>query len=91
MTEEDEEDSILEAENEVSSTTALLKAQQTEGAEGTSKDDCEGMSKEAKARMSTALICTSFLERLDDELTKALQLTDVHAEVSRLNALICTD
>lgn len=37
--------------------------------------------KDAKARMSTAMIWISFVGRLDDELTKALQLTDVHAEV----------
>ncbi|XP_055388755.1 uncharacterized protein LOC129617666 [Condylostylus longicornis] len=70
IAEEEEEESALEPETEGTSTAALLKVQQEGG---------DGEMKESKARMSTALICTSFLERLDDELTKALQLTDVHA------------
>lgn len=83
VSEEDEEDSVLEVGNEASSTVALLKAQQqNEATQGNLRDDSEGTSKETKALISTALICTSFLERLDDELTKALQLTDVHTEVS---------
>lgn len=73
ISEEDEDvNTAFEPANETISTTALLKAQQ---------EGSEGMTREAKSRISTALICTIFLERLDEELTKALQLIDVHAEV----------
>lgn len=33
-----------------------------------------------KLRLNTAVVLTSYLERLDDELTKALQLADVHSD-----------
>ena len=59
-----------------SSTTSLLKSQRHQ--------TLPGESKELKARLETALTLTRFLERIDDELMKFLQLTDIHSEDYKL-------
>lgn len=71
---EAEHDAVVASGAALASTSALLKARQ--------KQHTQGDSKEGKAMLETALTLTRFLERLDDELVKALQLTDIHSEVS---------
>ncbi|XP_053993827.1 uncharacterized protein LOC128884430 [Hylaeus volcanicus] len=56
----------------------------TNGLKHQSNPTSSAVSKEAKARLDTSITLTRFLERIDDELMKFLQLTDIHSDDYKL-------
>jgi hypothetical protein len=54
----------------------------TNGLKHQSNTTTSAVTKEAKARLDTSITLTRFLERIDDELMKFLQLTDIHSDVT---------